>query len=256
MTKNCKVISTCFNDGRSVRLFTTLCGVPKGLFNHSQNFPTKEKVKDLVTLNIKQELTVPAGVNYDTIIVNNNTSWSQGNKWLDSLNGIQTKNGKLIIEHRENYGRAFGGYNFAFEKYRDKYENWIFTEDDVLVNGNNFYLNLLKEYEQYNDIGLLSIIGISTENFSGVVHEDNIHAHGSIGLFKTNILDKIYKFNGNMLPHAQKSQDQSYSNHVNLGEIAFSNTVKKIGMKIYDSKRKYYNFAYDFIRNINKGDIK
>lgn len=253
MSKNCKIISTCFNDGREIRLNTTLCGVPKGLYNHSQNFPTKYKVKELMELNIQQEEKIDAGIEYDTIIVNNNTFWEEGNNWLNSLNNKKTKNGKIIIEHRENYGRAFGGYNFAYEKYKDKYDNWIFTEDDVLVNGDKFYNNLLEEYNNYENIGLLAIIGTSIENYSGIVDINNIHAHGSIGLFKKDILEKIYKLNGNKIPHVLQHQIQSYENHINYGEIMFSNSVKKIGLDIIKSKNKYYNFAYDFIRNINIG---
>lgn len=249
--KNCKIISTCFNDNREIREQTTFCGIPSGLYNHSQKFPTKESVLNLIKLNVEQELTVDAGLEVDTIIINNDTGWIEGNNFLNSLHNTTTKNGKLLIEHRKNFGRAFGGYNYAFEKYKNIYDNWIFTEDDVLINSKIYYKKLLEEYNTFDRIGCLAIIGYNFENFRGQVGSEFMHAHGSVGLYKKNILEKIYAINNGSLPHVKEHESQNYANQIEFGEIKFSNTVKKINLDIIKSMHKTYNFAYDFIRNIN-----
>ena len=60
MKNNCKVITTCFV-GRAVRQETAIDGYPPGLFEHSQNFPTPEKVLDLVAYIYELERKVDPG---------------------------------------------------------------------------------------------------------------------------------------------------------------------------------------------------
>ena len=248
--KNCKVISTCFNEGRAVREKTKMVGVPAGPFDHSQNFPTRDHVLDLLRLNIEQENTIDAGVEYDTIIVNNDTGWKKGNDWLESINGQLTKNGKIIVHNRENYGRAFGGYDYAFSLYKDIYEHWIFTEDDVLINSDRFYIDLINQINSNKANGAVAIIGVSYEDYHRNIGIQCQHCHGSIALYKTDTLNLIHKKH-NMLPHVTKDMSQSYVNQIMLGEILLSNTVIQLGLELPVADRKMFNFAYDFMRGID-----
>lgn len=248
--KNCKVISTCFNEGRSVREHTRLVGVPAGPFDHSQNFPTREHVLRLLQLNVEQECSIDSGLEYDTIIVNNDTGWAPGNDWLKSIDGQPTKNGKIIVHNRENFGRAFGGYDYAFSLYEEVYDHWIFTEDDVLINVDNFYADLVNQLKASPQIGAVACIGVSFEDYYRNIGKQCQHCHGSIALYNTEVLRLIRSKHG-MIPHVTKEMSQSYENQIMLGEVLFSNTVVQLGLEIAIPNRKVYNFAYDFMRGID-----
>ena len=73
--------------------------------------------------------------------MNNDTGNQEGKDYLNTLDNKELQNGNIYVHHRENIGRSFGGYNFAVKKYKDKYSHYIFTEDDVLIFGNN-YINI------------------------------------------------------------------------------------------------------------------
>jgi hypothetical protein len=227
-----------------------MVGVPAGPFDHSQNFPTRDHVLQLLRLNIEQECTVDSGLEYDTIIVNNDTGWAKGNEWLKSIDNQPTKNGKIIVHNRENFGRAFGGYDYAFSMYEEVYDNWIFTEDDVLINVNNFYLDLVNQLKSNKQTGAVAIIGVSFEDYYRNIGKKSQHCHGSIALYDTEILRKIKSRHG-MIPHVTKNIPQSYENQIMLGEVLFSNTVVQLGYDIVVPNKKMYNFAYDFMRGID-----
>ena len=96
MSRNCKVVTTCFA-GREVRKETTECGNPPGWFMHAQNFPDPESVLPLVKLIHEFDRKVDPGIECDTIVVNNDTGWEEGNRYLASLDGSPIHSGKLRV---------------------------------------------------------------------------------------------------------------------------------------------------------------
>ena len=135
-------------------------------------------------------------------------------------------------------------------KYRNEYDNWIFTEDDVLINSQFYYCDLLQQYESKKKIGALAIIGVSYEDYHRNIGIEHLHCHGSVALYKKYTLEKIYsKFN--MLPHVTKNQEQTYENQILLGEMKFSHEITQLGLRLVVANRKVYNFAYDFMRGID-----
>jgi len=38
------------------------------------------------------------------------------------MDNQSTKNGKIIVVSRENIGISFGGFNYAFQKFKDDYD--------------------------------------------------------------------------------------------------------------------------------------
>lgn len=246
MARNCKVIVTCFM-GRTVRETTTVCGSPPGFFNHSQNFPDEESVLDLVKLNYELECESDPGVECDTIIVNNDIGWKKGNDYLASIDNADTCAGKLRVLNRENYGRSFGGYNRAFERFRDEYDYWIFTEDDILIIKENYFQTCIKAFEEGEDIGFVAIQGLSNMGLGKPI----LHAHSGAGISHTNVLDALYNKLG-MLPHSRKDQSQSYAAIIENGEMAFTNEIFKLGYDLatVSEKTPLYIYAYDYLRGL------
>jgi len=62
------------------------------------------------------------GIDYDLIIIDND---SQDNKYKDFL---KTQNN---VYYRENKGFSFGAYRYGFEKFGNKYDYYLFQEQDV-----------------------------------------------------------------------------------------------------------------------------
>jgi hypothetical protein len=248
MARNCKVIATCFV-GRVVRENTTVCGNPPGFFNHSQNFPNEESVLDLIKLNYDLECRTDPGVECDTIIVNNEVGWHKGDDFLASINNADTFSGKLKVINRKNCGRAFGGYNEVFEVFKDDYDYWIFTEDDILINGKEYFRICIDEFEAEPNIGFMAIQGLSS---LGLYRKIILHAHGGVGITHINVLNRLYNELGS-LPHCKENDAQDYASIIEKGEIAFTNLIFQLGynLRTVKSKPPLYSYAYDYMRGIS-----
>jgi len=252
MNRSCKVITTCFQ-GRVVRPETTIIGNPSCMANHSQNFPTKDSVLELLKLILAEEISINPGVEVmDTIIVNNDTGWSRGNAWLDSINGTKTHSGKIIVLNRENSGRSFGGYNEAFQTYKNDYDYWIFTEDDILIDGNKYFSKAIEEFNSNKEVGFLALQGISSDGLYGMTGPEVIHAHGGVGITSTKVLNELTQKLGS-LPFADKTKSQEYYDIIQFGEIAFTNQISRLGYKLGVLKKHFplHWFAWDKLRNIS-----
>jgi hypothetical protein len=221
--------------------------------NHSQNFPTKDSILELLKLILSEEISINPGVEVmDTIIVNNDTGWSRGNDWLKSVDGTKTHSGKIIVLNRNNSGRSFGGYNEAFRKYKNDYDYWIFTEDDILINGDEYFSKSISEFKSDKEIGFLALQGISNEGLNGQFGPEVIHAHGGVGITSTKVLTELVKKLG-ALPFANETQSQEYYDIIQLGEIAFTNQITRLGYKLGVLKKHFplHWFAWDKMRNIS-----
>jgi len=250
MHKSAKVITTVFL-GRMYREHTILCGNPQGYFIHSQDFQTPESVIELIKLCVKLDEETDPGSPTDLIIVNNNVDHAEGNAFLDSLDGKPIHSGKIRILHRENSGRAFGGYNEAFKTFRDEYDFFVFTEDDILIKGDGYIKYGIETLLSDKKIGAAAYEGISNEGADGRYHNRNLHCHSGAALISSAVLGKVYDKYGS-LPYC-KNEDQSYENIIVEGEIAFTNVIHKLGYKLVhvESMYKHYTYAYDYMRGID-----
>jgi hypothetical protein len=237
MARNCKVITTCFA-GRAVRKETTMCGDPPGLFMHAQNFPDPESVLELVSLIHEFERKVDPGIECDTIIVNNDVGWEKGNRYLATLDGTKTLAGVLKVITKDNFGNSLGGYNYAYERFRHQYGYWTFTEDDILISGDQWLARCIETFERDDDIGFVAIQGLSKE-FA-------LHAHGGVGTTHVSVLDAVYKVWGS-LPHRQKHESQTDLDQSIFGEVLFTNVISRMGRRLVtvESDLPLYTFAYE-----------
>jgi hypothetical protein len=239
MARNCKVITTCFA-GREVRMENAMCGDPPGLFMHAQNFPDRESVLELLAVVHEIERKVDPGAGCDTIIVNNDVGWKKGNRYLASLDGTRTFSGMLTVVTRENFGSSLGGYNHAYECFRDKYAYWTFTEDDILITGNQWLARCIETFERRDDTGFVAIQGLS-RGFA-------LHAHGGVGTTHVGVLDDVRRVWGS-LPHRQRHESQTDVDHAIFGEVLFTNVISRMGRRLVtvDSDSPLYSFAYDYM---------
>lgn len=248
-TKIAKIITTSFTP-RELREETGVLGYPPGYFSHSQNFPSSESVVDLIKLNISLEEKCDPGCDVDLVIINNDCGYIPGNKYLDELDGKELKRGKVRIFHRENYGRSFGGYNFAFMKLREEYDYFIFTEDDIVIWRDGYASNALEIMISNANCGFVAYQGIARK-FKNLPLSESIHVHGGVGFSSTKVLNTVVS-NFGLLPHATLNSSQSYDDIIEKGEVAFTNAIYKLGFQIEELNHnvKMYDFAYDIIKGV------
>jgi hypothetical protein len=240
VARNCKVITTCFA-GREVREETDTCGDPPGPFMHSQNFPDPRSVLGLLEVVHEIERKVDPGVECDTIIVNNDAGWKEGNRYLASIDGTKTFSGILKILTRENYGSSLGGYNYAFEQFRNQYDYWTFTEDDILISGDKYLTRCIETFERRDDTGFVAIQGLSSHRA--------LHAHGGVGTTHARVLDAVHRTWGS-LPHRLRHESQDAMDHAVWGEVLFTNLMSRMGYQLVtvESEVPLYTFAYDYMK--------
>ena len=238
MTRNCKVIATCFA-GREVREHPEMCGEPFGPFGHAQNFPDAASVLELMKLVVGYERSVHPGVPCDTIIVNNDTGWTPGNAFLASLDGTPTRTGRFKVLTRKNEGSSLGGYDFAYEQLADQYDYWVFTEDDILLTGHGYFAQCIAQLADPK-VGFVAIQGLSS------VHA--LHAHGGVGATRSSVLAHVRQTWGT-LPYAQGGA-QSEHEHTVWGEVLFTNLISRLGYDLVTltSSSPAYTFAYHEIK--------
>jgi hypothetical protein len=249
--KIAKIIATSFSS-RTVRESTELCGDPPVYTLHSQNFITKEDTRDLILLNIEMEKKCNPGVDVDLIIVNNNTGCQWGNDFIDSLNRTKLPFGKVITIQNTNEGWSYGAYNRGFLDYKNQYDFFIFTEDDVIIARDNYAKIALDTFLSIPKCGFVSYEGISISGLD-LPKEDALHAHGAVGLTSTKILNKIVKKSGH-LPYSEGCSRGDYREIIIEGEIAFTNAIYKLGFELVEipDRQKLFDFAYDLMRGIDK----
>jgi hypothetical protein len=173
--------------------------------------------------------------------VNNDVGWERGNKLLDSIDQSKTLAGRLRVLHRPNYGRSYGGYNAAFERYGDDYAYWTFTEDDILVNGHNHLRTCIDRFQCGANIGFVAIQGLSTAPV--------LHAHGGVGTTHVRVLRTVHDRWGS-LPHRAQHESQGHDDATFWGELMFTYFINRIGYELVELDRDapMYVFAEDYIR--------
>lgn len=241
-----KVIATCFSP-RTVREKTGFNNNPLGYFSHAQNFNTGEDIIRLIDFTIEVESLSDPGCQTDLIIVNSRTGWTAGDQYLDSFHGKSLKHGKVLVMHRENVGLSFGSYNHAFSMLGSYYDYYLFTEDDIIINGDNYVEIGVNTFLEQKNCGFVAYLALG--------YDDNIKgraaAAGGVGLTSYSVLNHVCQANGSL----SYFNDSSLANrwqHILYGELAFTDDINKLGYVLteIDPKIKLYDFAYDLMRGI------
>jgi hypothetical protein len=254
MPKKCaRIIATCFKP-KKVNEKTLLTGNPLGFYYHSQNFTTTEDIINLINFNIKLEQKIYNEYEIDLIIVNSDIGDQQGNQFIKTLEGKKTSNGHIRVMQRENIGLCFGAYSDAFDKYKDDYDYFIFTEDDLSVIEDNYVKRAIDIFEKSKNAGFLAFVGKTKIakwhwNDLNIQSKDEAYScHGAAGLSSSKILKQVYQKYG-MLPH---NSSDDYLKGITYGEVALPLSITRLGYSLLDQPKHLY-FAipsYDVMRNI------
>jgi virginiamycin A acetyltransferase len=135
------------------------------------------------------------------------------------------------IVTRENYGMSYGAWSDSFSRHRDKFDYFIFNEDDYFFVQNNWDTYLVDKFNYYGDCGYLC--GIVRKPDGSNYYKE--HAGHSVGISSNNVLSNVYEKFG-CLPHS-KSND--YLSNENEGQIMQSNSIIELGYKLYDIRDDY-----------------
>ncbi len=252
MYKCARIIATCFLPKKVVKK-TLLTGDPLGFFYHSQNFTTTIDIINLLKYNIKIEEDIDPGLKRDLIIVNSDVGNLQGNNFLNSLNEKEINKGKIIIYHRNNSGLSFGAFSDAFKKYRNHYDYFIFTEDDLSIIKENYFKYSTEIFKKNKHNGFLSFI--STTKIKGSIAKklkikknESIGCHGFCGLSSSYVLGKVYDKFGK-LPH---NDGNDYKDGITYGEVKIPLEITRAGFKIINQPDNEYLAlpSYDLMRGI------
>ena len=88
-----------------------------------------------------------AGVDYEIIIIDNN---SKNKEYFEYLKSLQFQ-----IYHRENIGFSFGAFRWAWEKFGDKYDYYLFNEQDAVPAKDSWLLEILQRFLSDKEIGIV-----------------------------------------------------------------------------------------------------
>lgn len=246
-----KIISTVFKQ-RTFRSETLLEGEPLLYSVGSQNFKTNKDIKSLILHNLKYEYLIDPGVDMDVLLVNNNVKNKFGNKFIRKLNNLKLPRGKLMtITRPSNNGWSYGAFSYAFNKFKNYYDYFIFIEDDAIMDRNGYARVAINKFKKNKRCGFVSFIGLNKKKYFDLNRQESFHAHNAIGLSSKKILIKVQNVNGS-LPFYRGNNKDDYVRIIKDGEIKFTNIIYRLGYKLIeiDKKIKFFNFAYDLMRGL------
>lgn len=159
------------------------------------NTDTKDYIDDI----IKNEIEIENGMHVDICFTIQKTKDEKLNSLLDKYNNTKTKNGKIFIRKRENTALSFGGYLWTYIQYKNDYDYFFFTEDDVVLFRDNIIKNFADYLDKNKDCSFLALTPIIEDEWTrdGMspkhVHADRYmpnlqrvthyrHAGGGIGM--------------------------------------------------------------------------
>lgn len=223
--KCCKIISTHFNQ-RLVRDRETKSNYIKWP-SHIQFGYGPPGVLTMLKDQVSIEMDVDAGVECDTLIINSDAGFKEGNEYIENIDGIKTRRGHIHSMTMNNIGGQFGAYNLAYTIWRDHYDYWMLDEDDIIITGHHYYKNLIDRLGENESC--YALIGL-------VEHPHHpITAGGALLLMRDYVLGNV-KSKCGILPHPHKNDHIS---RVQEGEIAWTQNLFELGYKIvYKGKSK------------------
>ena len=235
--KYCKVISTYFGP-RHRRLYEI------GWPGHGQQISGGESCLFNLKFLVDIEKNLDAGVSYDTIIVNQDNDYEEGNSWLESINGMETRCGRIYCISRENTGRNFAAYRYGYETFKNDYDYFMFIPDDYVMLAKGYYKESIDRYLKYEkeneNCAVLALVGTGTAMYDIEDLLKTTHAHDGISLIHKKYIEEHYEKIGplaaatsakNVISDNYEGTDIIHE-HVTGGEIPFTNNFIKLGYKI------------------------
>tara|TARA_Y100000034_G_scaffold133851_1_gene200653 strand:+ start:716 stop:2170 length:1455 start_codon:yes stop_codon:yes gene_type:complete len=182
----------------------------------------------------KIHTTIDGGMDFDIIIVNNESDNSYTDELLNNIDGTPSKNGMIKVIHRENIGISYGAFNHAYQLFKDKYDYWFFTEDDIILNKTNWYKAMYDELinSMENDDTIVYV----TPNGINSTHPKS-HVFNGCGLTHSKYLEQVCSINSGELPHGKFIGMEGFHPDKMVAintEINFTNIFIKLGYTFKD----------------------
>lgn len=243
---NCRVVATYFGPRRSHGGSNT-------------NSLTGEDAIRLLSELVEYEKTISSGVKKDTIIVNHDFGHKKGRQFLKDIHNTPTLDGKIITVNRdwnEGKGESYGSFDYAFKRFKDKYDYWFFNEDDYHLVESNYFSSMIEQLEQDDSVAFIGGCRYDHELdgyfIKSTSNGHDPHAHGGLGCTHKKYLQHVVDVLGH-LPHpqmpmtddmqqcirearldafdSQYAKDWYRNNELN-GEVMFTNIYCKLGYKL------------------------
>lgn len=241
MPKYCKINTTAYNPNKKVSLNE------RWPF-HSQDLHTPELYKEMVKTLFEVERDTDPGLDVDSYMVVYKDKYDLWKEW-EQYAGKPIKRGIFFVIFEERNGGNYQMFNTAYQLTKRMYDWYIFTCDDIMVFGDQYYKKILDRWE--DGCGYVALQG------GGEIlpHEVQNHVQGSIGLTSKKILEEVCAINGGELPHAKGEWTQEAN--IAEGEIPFTNKIAGLGYHFvnYNDSRTWRkeNLCYPYymyVRNL------
>ena len=196
-----------------------------------------QEYEDDRTFYIKKQIEQLQNLNHNisqvTFVINENPDESlEVKNYIDNIPN-KIKDTDIVILRRPNIGMSYGAWAYAYEKYTNRFDYYLVTEDDYIPFIDNFD-KILIELLHEKQLGYLC----------GVYLDE--HAGASVGVMSSKILSIIYD-RGGKLPFPNNSH---YGDVENYGQRLISKIFTDNGFKVGD-----YNDKYKFIFAKLTGEI-
>jgi hypothetical protein len=172
-------------------------------FGTRRTYPfNREGVMDVLNKQIATLCELDLGYDTDLVIVNHDNQDPLAHDFLNSLEGMQLKNGVVKILHRPiiNQDLSFGSYKYAFHMLQSNYDYWFFNEDDILPLKTGLIQNMIDMLENDNTVGFVAalqyincvhVFGFDENGYITTTGGHLPHAHGGVGLTSTKKLNEL-----------------------------------------------------------------
>lgn len=133
---------------------------------------------------------------------------------------------EVELHFRENYGLSYAGWSDAYDRNEDKYDYFIFNEDDYFFVQNNWDIYLKNKFDSYSDAGFVCVAIREPNRWN----DYKKHAGHSASISSNKVLKEIKDKYGS-LPHVKSNK---YSEVEKESQINQSFCCLELGYNIYD----------------------
>lgn len=116
-----------------------------------------ENKLETIRFNLACHKHYKAGMDYDIVIVDNGSEDGETKSYLREL-----EDGGMRVFRRENRGFSFAGFKYAWDKLKDKYDYFLFNEQDGVPSKDNWLLEIMQKFHSESDVGA---VGNNVESF-------------------------------------------------------------------------------------------
>lgn len=155
-------------------------------------------------------------------------------KYLSEVYSItpkQIQGAEVEINIRENVGISYGAWSDIFKKYKNKYDYYVFNEDDYFFVQHDWDTYLVNKHNSYSDCGYLCMVLREPAEWNNFKK----HAGSSVGIASTENLMKVYSKYGK-LPSLEKNLVGPDGYYEGWGKVQqdFTFVFLELDLNIYD----------------------